>query len=88
MTDQKRKPYPIKRPTVRGFTCEVGDIVIYHRSPYEIAQVIQEGREEQIVKGIKNYGRQSLVSGYRIMENGQVLRRTPVFLGASWKHKK
>lgn len=76
-----------------GNTCNVGNVVLVDGRRMEVAEVIFTGREpftrRDQVTGAKRLrpGEKSEITAYRIMEdNGQVLRRSPIYIGVKWSH--
>ena len=66
--------------------CYAGDIIIHAGKEMEVAQVISKGNEDHYTKN-KHFqsGCKSTISAYPIMtDNGQVLRRSPRYLGEDW----
>lgn len=60
-------------------TCNEGDLVWFKEKIYEVAEIIFVGRNGK--RPVK-----SDISVHRIMDNGQVLRRSTVYVGPDWEH--
>ena len=65
----------------RVFTCSVGDIIRFGNSKMLVSEIIEKGREATRT----HPGERAAVAACRIMSNGQVLRRSPMFV-EDWSH--
>ena len=65
----------------RILTCSVGDIILCRNQKMEVSKVIYKGQE---AIG-KRAGERACVTACRIMDNGQVLRRSPLYID-EWSH--
>ena len=74
----------------RNYTCKVGDVVIVQGKKVWISQVVEPGWENYFDKdGSLIVGEKSKITVCRIMEdNGQILKRSPKFIGSNWSHTK
>lgn len=68
----------------RILTVRKGDSIISTATGkrMEVADIISQGREF----GRNRSGERANISAFRIMANGQVMRRTATCLGQKWRH--
>ena len=62
-------------------TVDIGTIVISSGKKYEVAEHLDRGLE----RSRTNVGVKAQITAFKIMPNGQVLRRTFVQLGDNWQ---
>ena len=65
----------------RILTCCVGDIIINIDKKMLVSEIISQGKEATKTQ----VGERAFISACRIMSNGQVLRRSPMFID-DWLH--
>ncbi|AGF77179.1 hypothetical protein UWK_00598 [Desulfocapsa sulfexigens DSM 10523] len=65
----------------RILTCSVGDVIVTINRKMLVSEVISQGKEATKTKA----GERACVSACRIMPNGQVLSRSPLFID-DWSH--
>lgn len=71
----------------RIFTCDVGDLVIYDGKKVYVSEVISDGKENAKKNGQEVQGVRSEIAVCRVMpDNGQILHRSPRFIGSNWEH--
>jgi prophage regulatory protein len=73
--------------------CHVGDIVFHNGKKVFVSEILVPGVRKKRIKHPKNKGRflttnpvKADICVCRIMENGQVLRRSPFYIGKEWEH--
>jgi hypothetical protein len=68
-------------------TCNVGDFVLTGGNPMQVSEVVMTGREDSVNRrGNLNEGERSMITVCRIMRNGQILKRSPIYIGDNWVH--
>lgn len=74
----------------KDYTCKAGDSIIHRGRLWVVAQVVCEGTEPKVTakRGLSKPGRRDLISAFRVIDNGQVLRRTPIYIHDEWRHFK
>ena len=77
-----------KNPPDKKYQCECGDVVSHKGNKVMVAEVLDCGREEDKTRQTEKSRRgvRSYVCVCRIMDNGQVLTRSPKFIGDNWRH--
>lgn len=67
----------------------VRDRIIHNGKIMEVAHIICQGRDGQERKnGTYSKGEKAVVSAYPIMSNGQILKRSPRYIGNRWEYTK
>ena len=71
--------------------CKVGDYIIHKGKTMQVSEIIQQGvkaRRESNGKTHRNIPEQrAAITACRIMDNGQVLTRSPIFIDQDWRKK-
>lgn len=73
--------------------CKVGDHIIHNGKEMIVSQVVERGRDSY--QYTNNNGntyyiaeKKAIITACRVMENGQILTRSPIFIGDKWEHIK
>jgi len=70
----------------KDFTCKIGDKVMFDDKVVVANEILSSGREPYISKkGLKIAGVKDCISVLMI-DNGQVLTRSPKYVGCNWQH--
>ena len=77
-----------KNAPAKKYQCECGDIVLHNGNKFIVSEVLDCGREDDKTRQIEKSRRgvRSEICVCRIMDNGQVLRRSPKYIGDHWRH--
>ena len=73
------------------FTCEKGDVILNEgRRKMIVSSTVIKGKEDRLSKkGEFVAGNRSEITACRIMpDNGQILYRSPIYIGVNWIHYK
>ena len=76
---------------LRGACCSVGDIVATEIGHCWVAEVLEQGIELGGKVNGNQYcksGERAYISVCRITTSGQILKRSPLYMGQNWEHLK
>ena len=74
----------------RILTCRQGDTIATLETGKKmiVAEILNGGCEFYMRNHHKQPGIRADITAFPVMDNGQILRRNPVYLGQDWRHVK
>ena len=74
------------------YKCNPGDIVLHKKKKVSVVCVLVKGTKPYSWKNNKGYpvnvnGKKAVISACPIMDNGQILTRSPKYIGDNWEHE-
>lgn len=74
------------------YKCKVGDIVLYKGKKVSVSEVLVMGTDyKEYYNGneslVRVRAKKAIISVCRVMTNGQILTRSPFYVGDNWEHK-